>query len=753
MGLALLGSLLAVGLRWRSTQQPRTQEYPTFPKDDPAVHASYAGSRSCRDCHKEEYELWLKSNHGLAERLISPQLDSTAFDPPRSFSHASQRTETRVNSGQFQITTLGFHTNIEAYRVQRVIGNDPVQQFLTTAPGGRWQVHEATYDPKSNEWFNVYGNEDRKPGEYGHWTGRGMNWNSTCAECHNTRYRKDYDPVTDTYRSTMAEMSVGCEACHGPMKAHVDWRKAHPDSNQTDPTVAPLSPVQMLHTCGSCHSLRDNLTDDFKPGDSFFDHYSLDILDTTSRWYPDGQVHDEDYEFTSFLSSRMHAAGVRCVHCHEPHSNKLRVKGNLMCMSCHGSVVTNGAPRIDPITHSRHKADTSGDACIDCHMPVTTYMQRDPRHDHGFTIPDPLLTKQSGIPNACNRCHKNQTVDWALEHTEKWYGEKMNRHTRERAQWLAAGRRGDASARDKLLNMATNEPMPYWRAAAFSMLWQWAEEPKVKNTLLAALMSEDPLVRQKAASSLEPLVNISRPDVLNALKASLDDSVRSVRVAAAWSLRSKVDLQSRAGKELEAALNLIGDQPSGQYRRAMLLLDRRQPAEALVHLRQAVAWDPFSPPLRHALADGLKRLNRQAEAVEELRVACRLEPNSTEARVALGLALAEMRDFEKADVALEEVVKLDPQLAKAWFNLGLVRDARGKTAEALNALGRAEILDSTDPKIPFAQATILARHNRFDEAQTAAKQAIQIQNSFTPARELLDKIAHSSTLGTFTNKW
>ena len=39
-------------------------------------------------------------------------------------------------------------------------------------------------------------------------------------------------------------------------------------------------------------------------------------------------------------------------------------------------------------------------------------MARDPRHDHGFTIPDPLLTKELGIPNACNRCHADKTVDW-----------------------------------------------------------------------------------------------------------------------------------------------------------------------------------------------------------------------------------------------------------------------------------------------------------------------------------------------------
>ena len=37
-----------------------------------------------------------------------------------------------------------------------------------------------------------------------------------CAGCHNTRLRKNYNPLTDTYATAMAEMTVGCEACHGP---------------------------------------------------------------------------------------------------------------------------------------------------------------------------------------------------------------------------------------------------------------------------------------------------------------------------------------------------------------------------------------------------------------------------------------------------------------------------------------------------------------------------------------------------------
>ncbi len=70
------------------------------------------------------------------------------------------------------------------------------------------------------------------------------------------------------------------------------------------------------------------MTGDFKPGDSFFDHYALTVVDETDTFYPDGQVRDEDYEFTSFLASKMHAAGVRCVDCHDPHSAKTIATGD-----------------------------------------------------------------------------------------------------------------------------------------------------------------------------------------------------------------------------------------------------------------------------------------------------------------------------------------------------------------------------------------------------------------------------------------
>ena len=139
----------------------------------------------------------------------------------------------------------------------------------------------------------------------------------------------------------------------------------------------------------------------------------------------------------SFLLSRLHANGVTCTSCHEPHGARLRYEGNELCMSCHQETVNERVPPVDPASHSHHDVTGEGGQCVNCHMPITTYMVRDPRRDHGFTVPDPLLTKELGIPNACNRCHQDQEVEWAIDHVEEWYGERMERPQRRRARLVA----------------------------------------------------------------------------------------------------------------------------------------------------------------------------------------------------------------------------------------------------------------------------------------------------------------------------
>lgn len=724
----MLGLLLA-GCRERSS--PPVAEF--------APPAAYAGSAACAECHREAFEQWRSSHHGRAERAFRPVHDGAAFQPARAFADGSATTRAALLGTNAMVTTRGRSNEPVTVPVARVIGESPLRQFLVATGGGRWQALEAAWDPHRGEWFNVFGGEDRRGGEWGHWTGRGMNWNSMCADCHNTGLRKGYDAATDTYATTMAEPGVGCEACHGPAKAHVDWRRQHPGTTDRDPTLAKLSPDRMLDTCGTCHARRAELTGRFRPGDAFTEHFALATVDESETYYPDGQVREEDYEFASFLGSRMHAAGVRCGDCHQPHSAKTLLPGNALCQRCHAGGL-NRAPVINPLTHTFHRADSAGSQCVNCHMPQTTFMQRHRRHDHGFTIPDPLLTAELGVPNACNRCHTDRDTAWAQAAAERWYGARLDRPTRHRARVVAAARRGEATAVAPLLAlMKTNAP-PFWQAVAVRLLEPWIQDLPVRTAVLELAGHANALVRANVARALEPLAEADGP-ARRGLERLANDPDRGVRIAAAWGLRATLAPESPAGRDLGQSLAVQADQPLGQMRLGHFHAARGETAKALDHFRRAVAWDPNSPPLRRELAVALSQAGDLAGAVAELEMAAKLDPTEAEFRFLLALALGELGRADQVIPELEAALKLNPRHARAAYNLGLVRQERGDSHGAIEALLKAESADARDPQIPYARATIHAQLGDREAARTAARRALELQPGWAEAEQLLQSVS------------
>ena len=719
-------------------------EKPILAPDD-EVHAKYAGSETCKECHEAAYAHWQNSNHGLAERGYRKDMDDKGFSPKQTLTHGKDTSEAFLDAdGLAKILTRGFNNERRAYPVVRVIGNHPLRQFLIAAPGGRLQTCDVSYDPKKNEFFDVYGEEERNPGDWGSWTGQGMNWNAMCAACHNTRLRKNYEPSTNSYHTKMAEMSVGCESCHGPMKDHVQWQKNPPPGikkDAKDPTIKRQSRDQMLDTCAACHARRSEISGDLIPGESFFDHFSLTVTDETDIYHPDGQVRDENYEFASFLSSKMGHAGIRCVDCHEPHSNKRLIEGNMLCMRCHGGGTQPPATVIDPATHGHHQPGSTGNDCTSCHMPITNYMQRHPRHDHGFTIPDPLLTKEFGTPNACNRCHTDKDADWALKHSNEWYGEKLNRPSRTRALLIGRARRGDPTAREGLIALLKTEPIPAWQATICHLLGRWAGDADSTTALLGVLKNPSPLVREAAVRSLVPQAHQQNETVRKAIQPLLDDPLRSVRVAAAWALVDKLDLTHKAGGELVHMLDLNADQPTGRMQLSQFAFLRGDAASAIKQIRKAIQWDPNSPPFHHDLAILLSTTGDADGAIKALEEAIRLDPNEAEYHYKLALAWNEAGVVTKAATELKKTVELDPGNARAWYNLGLALNSTNKPQEAIQALLQGEAADPTDASIPYARATIHARYGQKQQAIEAAASALQIRRDFPEAMQLLQSLS------------
>ena len=159
----------------------------------------------------------------------------------------------------------------------------------------------------------------------------------------------------------------------------------------------------------------------------------------------------------------MYAEGVRCTHCHDPHTLKLVAEGNDLCSKCHDA-------RYDNRSHHHHAEGSPGSQCVECHMRTRTYMQVDPRRDHGFHLPRPDQSVEFGVPNACNACHTDRDANWALDHVLDWYGPERPHDVHATAAF-AADRSGGADA-DRLLGQAYDDPAtpPILRATALSRL-------------------------------------------------------------------------------------------------------------------------------------------------------------------------------------------------------------------------------------------------------------------------------------------
>ncbi|MPZ19072.1 MAG: hypothetical protein GEV06_14330 [Luteitalea sp.] len=701
-------------------------------------------SASCRECHGDIVAAWAGTDHARANQPVEDADLAGAFDPPRAEEDGGSRFRVgRSEKGHPQMIAGDPSAGSATHPVEAVLGWKPSRQVLVPAEGGRWQAVDLAWDPARQEWFNVFGNERRHAGEWGHWTGRGMNWNSMCAHCHMTGYRKHYDAATDRYRSTWVEHGVGCIQCHGPVSATHGRRSANESKDSSGSRLAWIrDPQRAMERCAYCHARNEPLTAELPPGANYHDHFRLTLPVDPAMFWPDGQQRDEVFNWTSVMLSRMRHAGVTCTDCHDPHTTKpmLPVRNNALCLQCHsapGQVMPDTgieAPAIDPTAHSHHAADSTGNQCVTCHMPTTSYMVRSPRHDHGWLKPDPLLTKELGIPNACNRCHTDESVDWAIAHVTKWYGDRLESRQRARARAVAAVQAGDASAEQALLRLLASEDIAAWRATYLQLLAGRPDAPAVVSAARAALRDADPLVR---ASAVQVLTGES--STAAALGPSLRDPARLVRLDAAWAQAATLPAGSAVERELLDYLDLLLDQPSGRLRRGQFLANTSRLEEAEAEMRLAATWDRYSAGIHESHGRVLQALGRAGDAADAWSRAAELEPDNGELMLRAGLAYAEANRLPEAEMALRAAVERQPALHRGWYNLGLLLAQTSRRDEALETLAEAERRAPAVPEYPYAAATIHWQLGDRDRAVAAARRALAADSGFAPARTLLQQ--------------
>jgi hypothetical protein len=233
--LVLTIVVAAMGCQGSETAVPSTSA--------PTGALRFVGAAKCAGCHPKEAEAYRRSHHA---RAMQAATEETVLGDYRAaqFRHRGVTSTFSRRGSKCFVQTDGPDGRPGNFEIAYTFGVKPLQQYLVSMSGGRLQALGVAWDsrPRSaggQRWFHLYPSEALSASDPLHWTGREQNWNDQCAECHSTDLRKNYDSAHDRYATAWAEVTVSCEACHGPGSTHL--ARAEKRSTATSPGTVELA--------------------------------------------------------------------------------------------------------------------------------------------------------------------------------------------------------------------------------------------------------------------------------------------------------------------------------------------------------------------------------------------------------------------------------------------------------------------------------------------------------------------------------
>lgn len=766
LGVTMCCAVSAWAIAFRSTAQTADGG------GGPMQQAQFIGSAACAQCHAVEHKGWLDSHHAAAMQRATDATVLGRFDGA-TFTKNGVETTFFKKGGKFWVRTDGPDGKLADFEVKYTFGITPLQQYLIELSGGRLQAFGIAWDARparerGQRWFHLYPDRQLVPGDPLHWTGIDQNWNYQCAWCHSTNLTKNYDRSMRTYKTEWSEISVGCEACHGPASTHVAWASKSKGWEQLgkqgkgfelrlderrgvswpmgqagqSTRSQPLSTAKEVQVCASCHARRGQFSDAPFDVRRVFDAFRAARLEP-GLYHADGQQRDEVYNYGSFLQSRMHTAGVICSDCHNPHSGKLRQTGNAVCSQCHAS------ERFDVPAHHHHASGSTGAQCTSCHMPTTVYMGVDARHDHSMRIPRPDRTIALGTPNACNQCHADKPAQWARDAIKTWYP-SPNPGAQAFAEAFDLGDRGAPGAQTALIRIVEDKALSGMvRASAITRLGRYPSR-KVGSVIAQALKIDDPDIRSAAIMALSRAASADRAALLVSL---LEDGTRLVRMDAAHGLAGDAEqalspqnrkLFQRALDEYIAAQLFNAERAESHVNLGSLYLRRGMVAEARAAFEEALVLDPAFHPAAISLAE-LERAASDERAAEAILLrSLRGNTRSGPLLHALGLSLVRQKRYGDALERLAEAAMLVPEEPHFTYVHAVAMHGSGKAREAVDILKAALSRHPYDREILMALISYELEMKEFTSALQRAELMGQLEPERGDVQRLIDRLRRAA---------
>ena len=419
--------------------------------------ADYISSKNCLACHDKHYASWARTFHRRMTQEARVDSVQGDFERENEFEYLGVKARMERRDGAFFMRLSFPDGNTQTFTVDRTVGSRRIEQYLTKQSGQYVRLPLA-YDLVNRRWMSLNGSFFYPDGT--DYFQHRAPWDANCVFCHNVKAQPNFDPATRRFDTEVAELGIACGACHGAAAGHAErarsplartlWRLS--DEGETQ-IVNPrkLDAERSMMICGHCHGQRvpESINriqeilgrgDPYDAGDDLAAIYRPVTRETkvgtysfANRFWENGSPRLTAYEYQGILRSACFQKGdrenrINCLTCHSMHEGD--VKGQIKdenrtdkpCLSCHQKYEAPAALT----SHTRHKEDSSGSRCYNCHMPRVVYgvMAVHPTHD--ITVPDPRLTVTQAVPNACNQCHLDRSANWAITASKAFWPERFD---------------------------------------------------------------------------------------------------------------------------------------------------------------------------------------------------------------------------------------------------------------------------------------------------------------------------------------
>ena len=586
----------------------------------------YVGMQTCRSCHQDIYESYIKTGMGQSFGLARKEVSDAIFDGHslvydslsnfyykpffkdsiyyiQEFRMEGQDTIHQRTEQVDYIVGSGQHTN------SHILNNNG---YLTQAP--------ITFYTQKQKWDLAPGFEDTN-----YRFSRILE--SECLTCHN-HFPEQAAGSLNKYLDIPT--GIQCERCHGPGKLHVELKLAgesvdtskYIDYSIVNPRHLPID-LQM-DVCQRCHLqgvavLQDGKDFyDFKPG--------MHLADVMNVFLPRFTDSHENFIMASQadrlrLSACFESGKLSCITCHNPHQGIQVQKSehyNLACQSCH---------EVNICTTPKDDLQAENNNCVKCHMPPSHSI--DIPHvsitDHNIRVPDKLSNKsQDRKFLGLESLSKEEVTDIEMA-------------------------RGYLALYDKFI-----ENDQILDSAAHYL--QTAEGPLLLQTQIHYYFAS------KDYQSIVNLENQNNDRVLS-------DAWTSYRMGEAFLKQKKYE---KAIVYLKNACTLMPLNLDFQEKKGSCFLYLEYYAEAEKTFLKVIEENPKRAQAYLNLGYAKVVQNRFSEAEENYLTALELDPDLEQACLNLAALYILKKQKSKAKKFLQRVLVINPENAQAKYQMGLI---------------------------------------------------------------------------------